>query len=419
MSAEHALIGSLMTKSYLFDDVSAKVREADLTEKRNQKLFGAIGGLVFAGELVDPHAVSRAAVGSKSEVEYLKHLAAEYADCNPVGEAADLRAQAIKRATDEAIGATQGLTAELRLRELQKRLGDVETGASGGFEGHAIGEIGVDCYRETVKLHESGRKLVGLTTGFRVLDRTTQGMHPGQLLTIGGRPGHGKTTLALNIAQHCAKAGNKVHFVSLEMSREELGKKMLSAMSGVPFRDIRNGEAVGDELNLRRMGKACSDMHDLDVHIDDRSGLALEDIHAQARLRKRRHGLDLLIVDYLGLIKHPATNMRDRLNDCTKGLKHVAKDLDIPVVQLAQIGRKADDRANGPTMGDGEGSSSIEQDSDSLWFLHDPDPNPNGHYWGGQAELKIVKQRSGELGRILLRAELHKCRFLDMPVGPV
>jgi replicative DNA helicase len=287
--------------------------------------------------------------------------------------------------------------------------------------------------------------LAGVSTGLTDIDKKLGGLHKSDLLILAGRPSMGKTSLATNIAFNIAKAyrrgvlsdgtegtvnGGVVGFYSLEMSAEQLAARVLSEASEVPSDQIRRGDMT--ESEFRRFVDAAKTLESCPLFIDDTPALPISQLAARARRLKRTHGLDVLIVDYLQLVR-PATAKDSRVNEVseiTQGLKAIAKELQIPVVALSQLSRQVENREDKrPQLSDLRESGSIEQDADVVMFVYREEyykerEKPGDHdlekmaQWQdemerlhGRAEVVIGKQRHGPIGTVELSFEGRFTRF--------
>ena len=287
--------------------------------------------------------------------------------------------------------------------------------------------------------------LAGISTGLIDMDKKLGGLHRSDLLILAGRPSMGKTSLATNIAYNIAKAyqkgtlhdgtegavnGGVVGFYSLEMSAEQLAARILSEASEVPSEQIRRGDMTEEEF--RRFVEAAKQLEACPLYIDDTPALPISQLAARARRLKRTHGLDVLFVDYLQLVR-PATAKDSRVNEVseiTQGLKAIAKELDIPVVALSQLSRQVESRDDKrPQLSDLRESGSIEQDADVVMFVYREEyykerEKPGDHeldkmqVWmdemealRGKAEVIVGKQRHGPIGHIELSFEGRFTRF--------
>jgi replicative DNA helicase len=287
--------------------------------------------------------------------------------------------------------------------------------------------------------------LAGISTGLIDLDKKLGGLHKSDLLILAARPSMGKTSLATNIAFSIAKAykrgpladgtegtvnGGVVGFYSLEMSAEQLAARVLSEASEVPSERIRRGDMT--EAEFRRFVDAAKTLESCPLFIDDTPALPISQLAARARRLKRTHGLDLLIIDYLQLVR-PASAKDSRVNEVseiTQGLKAIAKELNIPVVALSQLSRQVENREDKrPQLADLRESGSIEQDADVVMFIFREEyykerEKPSDHelekmaQWQddmerlhGKAEVIIGKQRHGPIGTVELSFEGQFTRF--------
>ena len=287
--------------------------------------------------------------------------------------------------------------------------------------------------------------LAGVSTGLIDLDKKLGGLHRSDLLILAGRPSMGKTSLATNIAFNIAKAyrkgmlpsgregaieGGVVGFYSLEMSAEQLAARILSEASQVPSEQIRRGDMNEDEF--RRFVEAAKTLESCPLWIDDTPALPISQLAARARRLKREHGLDVLVVDYLQLVKGTGRgeNRVNEISEISQGLKAIAKELEIPVVALSQLSRQVESREDKrPQLSDLRESGSIEQDADVVMFVFREEyykerEKPGDHElekmatWQdemerlhGRAEVIIGKQRHGPIGSVDLSFEGRFTRF--------
>ncbi|SNR58487.1 replicative DNA helicase [Puniceibacterium sediminis] len=287
--------------------------------------------------------------------------------------------------------------------------------------------------------------LSGISTGLTDMDKKLGGLHPSDLLILAGRPSMGKTSLATNIAFNVAKAykrglkadgtegaieGGVVGFYSLEMSAEQLAARILSEASEVPSEQIRRGDMT--EAEFRRFVDAAKSLEACPLYIDDTPALPISQLAARARRLKRTHGLDVLMVDYLQLVRGTgkSENRVNEISEITMGLKAIAKELHIPVIALSQLSRQVESREDKrPQLSDLRESGSIEQDADVVMFVFREEyykerEKPGDHdldkmaAWQeemerlhGKAEVVIGKQRHGPIGTVELSFEGQFTRF--------
>ncbi|MEQ9619428.1 MAG: replicative DNA helicase [Deltaproteobacteria bacterium] len=258
-------------------------------------------------------------------------------------------------------------------------------------------------------LHARKELVTGLPTGFEKLDYMTSGMQPSDLIIVAARPGLGKTSFCLNVATHAAiDYGMSIGIFSLEMTKEQLMLRMLSTKAKVNYSNIRSGY-IKDE-DLEKLVRAADEFSRAKIYIDDTPAISVLEIRAKARRQKREKGLDLIIVDYLQLMRSSRrTETREReIAEISGSLKALAKELSVPVIAVSQLSRQTETRADRrPQLSDLRESGAIEQDADLVMFIHRADVyKKNPEEKDGIAELIIGKQRNGPVGTI-------KLAFLD------
>jgi replicative DNA helicase len=253
-------------------------------------------------------------------------------------------------------------------------------------------------------------KCSGIATGFEDLDPLlTGGPNRGALVILGARPSMGKTALAMNIACNVA-VEHFVLFLSLEMQTGELLDRCLASLGRIPLSSVLTGDMNAQE----REGFTVANMklQKLNLHLDDQPALTLLDVRSKARLTKRKHGLDLLIIDYLQLMSGEGTNRNQQIEEISRGLKALAKELNIAVIALSQLSRNAANKSR-PQLSDLRDCGAIEQDSDIVMFVHrDEADNPQTHMCG-YANLIIAKNRQGKIADVTLEYEGQYTQFVN------
>lgn len=248
---------------------------------------------------------------------------------------------------------------------------------------------------------EDKEKYLGLPTGFSEIDRCITGLNPSDLVLIAARPAMGKSAFALNIAQHVAAEGGRVAFFSLEMSREQNVERMLSAQSRIENQNLRSGELKPDDWI--KLAEAADTLSKYQIYLDDTAGITVPEIKARCR---RLRSVDLVVIDYLQLMSsgRRIENRVQEVSEMTRGLKIMAKDLNVPVITLSQLSRGTEQR-NGhrPQLSDLRESGSIEQDADIVMFLYRDDYYEQTGDNHNQATCIIGKNRHGATGDV----ELH------------
>jgi replicative DNA helicase len=280
---------------------------------------------------------------------------------------------------------------------------------------YALGDVLTETYKAVEDAYENKALVTGTPTGFRGLDEKTSGFQAGDLVVIAGRPSMGKTALALNIARNATlETGEPSAVFSLEMSKEQLSLRMLSAEARVDSSRMRGGFLT--EKDLARINRAAGALYDLPIYIDDSPAISALEIRAKARRMKMEKALGLIVIDYLQLMRGRTSAERRELeiSEISRSLKALAKELSIPVVALSQLNRKVEERTNKrPLLSDLRESGAIEQDADVIVFIYrdevynKEEDNPNK----GIAELLLAKQRNGPIGTVKLAFLEQYTRF--------
>jgi replicative DNA helicase len=254
-------------------------------------------------------------------------------------------------------------------------------------------------------LSERKQTITGVTTGFVELDRMTSGLQPSDLIIVAGRPSMGKTSLALNIALNAALndgGGASVGIFSLEMSKEQLVMRLLSSEAEVEFSKLRSGTVRDAEWH--QLGTAAGRLYTAPIYIDDTGAISILELRARARRLKKEHGLDLLIIDYLQLMRGRVANTDRReqeISEISRSLKALAKELNVPVIAISQLNRMVEQREDKrPRLADLRESGAIEQDADVIMFIYREEVYNKNTDRKGIAEIIIGKQRNGPTGDV-------------------
>lgn len=442
LEAEQALLGALMFDAVSFERLPEGLVAEHFAEPFHQRLFAAVAELVQGGRISDPSIVS----------DRVK-LDPAYEEFGGLGYLLTLVENAPASATVREYGRS---IMDLALRRDLIRIGgEIATAApdpSAPASDHlgtaeallfALAETGSrerpvatfaealdDAVEQARAAFARDGKLTGITTGLVDLDQKLGGLHPSDLLILAGRPSMGKTALALNIAINAAKAGARVFFPSLEMSKGQLGLRALADFSDVSGDRLRKGMVRRDELEI--VEDARDHFRSLPIHIDDTGGIHIAKLCARARRQHRKTGLDLIVVDYLQLITTDAGKGGNRVQEVsqiTGALKALAKELNVPVLALSQLSRQVEAREDKrPMLSDLRESGSIEQDADVVMFVYreeyylgrsEPAEGSTKHLdWQdemakvmGQAEVIVGKQRHGPIGTVRLAFDSDLTRF--------
>ena len=344
----------------------------------------------YYARIVSERAILRRLVEAGTKIVQLGYGAAAGAS-REVDDVVDLAQQAIYDVTERRVSEDFAVLADL----LQPTLDEIEAvGANGGL-------------------------MAGVPTGFSDLDRLLNGLHPGQLIVVAGRPGLGKSTAGMDFVRNAAIRHNMASAIfSLEMSKVEIVTRLLSAEARVPMHVLRSGQLSDDDWTklARRMGE----ISEAPIFVDDTPNMNLMEIRAKARRLKQRHDLKLIVVDYLQLMTSPkrVESRQQEVADLSRGLKLLAKEVECPVIAVSQLNRGPEQRTDKrPQLSDLRESGSIEQDADVVILLHRDDYYDKESPRAGEADFIVAKHRNGPTDTITVAAQLHMSRFVDMAVS--
>lgn len=288
---------------------------------------------------------------------------------------------------------------------------------------------------KNIEARKNNNNCIGVTTGFKDLDIATGGLAPSELIIIASRPSMGKTALATNIAINAAKTGFKVVFFSLEMSSEEIISRIIANETGISSERIRNGSICIEDIY--KIQKSAEILNALPIYIDESTNIEISSIRARIRQFKRKYGIDLLVIDYLQLLRDSSVreNRTQELSIITRYLKLIAKELNIPIIALSQLSRAVEARSDKrPLLSDLRESGSIEQDADIVLFLYreeyylsrcEPSDPDEYQEWlsklakaHNRAEVICAKHRHGAIGTTNLTFNSKICKFGDFNLKP-
>ncbi len=429
IEGEQAVLGGLLLSSNAWDEVADVVTEADFYREDHRLIFRAISELNETGKPTDAVTVTEwfEAHGKIDVIEggtTVSTLAAATPSAANVKAYAEIvREKSILRqlidvgaAITASAFSSDGRDSKELLEEAERlvfAIADRGARASSGFV--AVQEVIKDALERLQELAEHEGEITGLPSGFKDFDRKTAGLQNADLIVVAGRPSMGKTTFAMNIAEHSAiKHGIPVAVFSMEMSSLQLVMRLFSSLGQLEQGKLRTGS-----LEDTDWPKLTSAMHLLGksrIFIDETPALSPADLRARARRLKREHDIGLIVVDYLQLMAVPGTreNRATEIAEISRSLKALAKELDVPVVALSQLNRALEQRPNKrPVMADLRESGSIEQDADLIVFIYrDEIYNPETPE-KGKAEIIIGKHRNGETGTINLSFQGRWLRFAN------
>ncbi len=360
--------------------------------------INTVGGMAALTELVD-------SVPSAANIEYYSKIVLEK----------HILRQLIRASTQISESCYKAeMDASTILDEAEQRVFHVsESRASQGF--FHIKDILKSRFEEIQRIHETRESVTGISSGFIDLDKYMAGLHPGEMIVIAGRPSMGKTSLALNIAQHVGLTEKRaVAIFSLEMSKELLAQRILCSEGQVDSQKVRRGYTSAKDIE--RLTNAAGLLSEAKIFIDDTPAITPLEMRARARRMKAEHDIALILVDYLQLIRLDSgkENRQQEISFISRSLKALAKELNLPVVALSQLSRAVESRGGDkrPMLSDLRESGAIEQDADVVLFLFRPEfYDPDDPEKEGIAELIIGKQRNGPTGTVNLFFEKKYTRF--------
>ncbi|CAA7622099.1 replicative DNA helicase [Magnetospirillum sp. SS-4] len=465
--AEQALLGAIMLSNRAYEKVSEFLRPEHFADPTHGRIFAACGKLIERGQMANPVTLKTyfegdgglAEIGGPPYLAQLANAVVSVINAEDYGKLVfdlHLRRELIGLGEDLVNAAfTPDLdsSAMEQIGSAEAKLYDLATTGQteGGFRDFRSVLIGAVEAAEAA--HKREGKLSGVPTGLIDLDSKLGGLHDSDLLILAGRPSMGKTSLATNIAFNAAYAykeevdalgrkkaidGAITAFFSLEMSSEQLATRILAEQAEIASHKIRQGELSNEEFE--RLVVAAQNLHRLPLHIDDTPALSISAVRTRARRLQRQHGLGLIIIDYLQLLRGSSSNSENRVqevSEITRGLKALAKELSVPVIALSQLSRAVEQREDKrPQLSDLRESGSIEQDADVVMFVfreqyyleraepgQRPDESPEKfnerhakwqqrceEVWN-TAEVIIAKQRHGPVGTIRLSFQGEYTKF--------
>ena len=418
LEAEKAVLGSMMKDQDAVSDVIDRLRADDFYLKEHQQIYEVmldmyrksvgidlmtvysalnekkltelVGGMTYLSQLVNE------AIVSSNAKYYAETVVAKARMRQLIKEAEAMRSQAYAGGKDaeDILDRAEQRIFEIAHRAQKKNYVSINT----VFE---------ENMRQLQELEKNKGQIPGIATGFRDVDKILTGIQPSDLVILAARPGMGKTSFALNIAANVAEAGKSVLVFSLEMSKEQLGQRVLSMESSVEMEKMKTGNLSPDEWMA--LSEAQDNFEDRKIFIDEVPEMTLLEMKNKCRRLKAEQGLDLVIIDYLQLMSlgYGGDNRTNEVSAITRAIKIMAKELDVAIILLSQLNRDAERRTDHrPQLADLRDSGSIEQDADIVIFLkredyynkNEDDPaeiNPNV---GNTCEVIIAKHRNGDIG---------------------
>lgn len=431
IQAEQSVLGGLMLDNQTWDVVADKVTEVDFYRKDHRLIFKTIAQLADKQEPFDVITLSEA-LSSRGELQtvggltYLGMLVKDTPSAANIDAYADIvRDRSVLRQlihvgteiADSAFHPDGRETAEL-LENAERQVFKIAEQRQQGQTGFVpVKSILVHAVNKIETLFEQEGAITGVSTGFIDLDNMTSGLQPADLVIVAGRPSMGKTTIAMNMAESVAIESKKVVAVfSMEMPADSLVMRMLSSLGGIEQNKVRSGKL--EDEDWPRLTSAMSLLGEAKMFIDDTPALSPTEVRSRARRLMRDQGqLGLIVIDYLQLMQSPASgdNRVQQISDISRGLKSLAKELNVPVIALSQLNRNLEQRPNKrPLMSDLRESGGIEQDADLILFVYRDEVYNRDSPDVGIAEAIIGKQRNGPIGVVRLSFQGQYTRFQNL-----
>ena len=454
IEAEQAVIGSILVSNDIFDEISTIISSDNFYDPMHQKIFNAIHGLIFKGMLANPITLKNYFEDEKDDLNIPEYLVKITKFSTSVRQAIEyskiiydmfVRRELVKiseQTMDNAKLTELDSSGQTIIENTEKSLFDLAEKGSSNSNLVKFDEA----MKQTIEMASAAYKneegIVGVPTGLRDLDDKLGGLHQSDLIIIAGRPSMGKTSLATNIAFNAAQklqdSGKKssIAFFSLEMSSEQLSTRIISEQARISSNDIRRGRISDEQFD--KFLETSKNIAELPLYIDETPAISIAAMSNRARRIKRLHGLDMIVVDYIQLMRGTTYNKDGRVQEIsqiTQGLKAIAKELGVPVVALSQLSRQVEQRDDHkPQLADLRESGSIEQDADVVMFVY-----REGYYlqrkepreatvehaeWQAKmnevahlAQIIIGKQRHGPIGNVTLEFEERFTKFKDTQIN--
>ena len=415
IEAERSVLGSILIDNTVFDKVWF-LSESDFYSASHRAIFAKVSDYLSNGKAVDPIILYEnwPEIEENGGLSYLGSLvkntpttANAKAYANLVKDKARLRGLA--RVSSEIYGLMNSEDVDAAIDEAQSLvMGLGEKSA----KQKTMKDVLTSCINNLEQRYNNKGALMGLSTGFSDIDKRLNGLNKSNLIILAARPSMGKTTLMMNIVENVGVNQHlPVAVFSMEMAAEELMDKAVCSISNIDYGEYRSN--VDDEI-LEKSVNGVGKLLGSNIIIDERSALTVNQIRSRCREIKRTHGLSLICVDYLQLMTGKGENRVQVISEISRGLKSLAKELDVPVIVLSQLNRNLEQRPNRrPQMSDLRDSGAIEQDADVILFLYRDVVYDEDSKWKGITEIETAKQRSGTVGRNYLSDQLQYSRFKD------
>jgi replicative DNA helicase len=413
VDAERSVLGAILLENGALNRAQEILKDSDFYRDPHKRLFKAMEVLSERSTAIDPITIKEEllrtgeleAVGGPAyiaslldgvphaaHVEHYARIVKEKAILRGLIEAGGKIVQTAYEAEEDVadiLDRSERLVFEIAQDQLR----------AGFVPMRAIAEEGL---KTLERLQETRELVTGLSTGYGSLDEMTSGLQPTDLIIVAARPGMGKTSFALNVAQNASRTGKKIGVFSLEMSREQLFLRLLTGQARLDAHAMRTGRLKRDDWS--RAMSTVAELSEVPIFIDDTAGISVMEMRAKSRRLKSEHGLDLLIIDYLQLMRSRGRfeNRNQEITDISRSLKELAKELRVPLIAISQLSRAPEQRGEKgrPQLSDLRESGAIEQDADMVMFIYREEVYKPTEENKGLAEVIIAKQRNGPIGKL-------------------
>lgn len=425
VEAEQSVLGAVMLSGEAAAIAVEKLRAEDFYRPAHQSIFEAVLALFDGDQAIDAITVSdwlrrNGALERVGGIATLNDLMDSVPATSNIGYYVDIVDETAARRRLMRAGSEVGQLAMRSEDPIDEILNAAEAEVFKVADrrvGEGLSRLGPMLQDTLEKIEELGTRggdITGVPTGFKDLDKKLAGLHPANLVVIAARPSMGKSSLAINIAQHVAEQGKPVALFTLEMSREEVVQRILSSMASVDSHRLRTGQLTPEMW--QRIARESSRLYEMPFFVDDSADLTVTSIRAKCRRLKRKHKeIGLVVVDYMQLMQGPtrSDNRQQEIAEISRSLKNLARELEVPVIALSQLNRQLEQRENKrPRLGDLRESGAIEQDADIVLFIYRDeaydDRNPETR---GLAEVNIAKHRAGGTGTVMMTFAAEFTRF--------
>jgi len=426
IDAEESILGAVLLSADAANIALERLHAEDFYKPAHQRMFEVIQQLFDANEPIDAVTVSEGlrrdgSLDRIGGIDYLTRLIDMVPTTSNAEYYADIVEEHSLRRRLMRVGADIGAIAGQMVEPIDEVVDKAEQAVFAVAERHVgdglqpIDELLGPAIEKAEEIQRNGQEVTGISTGFRDLDRKLAGLHPTNLVVVAARPGMGKSSLAFNIAQNVALAGNSVAIFSMEMSREEIVTRLLCSKGRIDSQRLRTGKLT--EADFTKLSNAAGALYKQNIYVDDSAGMTVTEIRAKCRRLRRRPGLDLVVVDYLQLMNGSGQeNRQQEIAMISRSLKSLARELNVPIIAVSQLNRGVEAREDKrPRLGDLRESGAVEQDADVVMFIYrDEYYYPEKIESKGVAEVVIAKHRQGGVGKVDMTFLPEYTLFADM-----